>query len=98
MRTNTLAWSLVAAVALIGSPLHAQDVSAKVVFRGDTYRSYRRVERFRRGEGEHGRREGFREVIVYYVGGRYYDRFDWRRHRVHKIVVYERDGRYYRAE
>ncbi len=70
------------------------------------YSTYRRpvarrivvVESFR---GPHHRkhwlRRGYRVVTVYYVGGRYYDRWDgFDRRDVRRIVVYERDGRYYR--
>jgi hypothetical protein len=41
------------------------------------------------------RRYGYRPVVVYYGGGRYYDRwFDGRPLR--RVEVYERNGRYYR--
>jgi hypothetical protein len=53
------------------------------------------VERVRahRHEGYWVRR-GYRPVTLYYVDGRYYDR--WAGHRaVREIVVYERNGRYY---
>ncbi len=124
MKTSTLAWSLVAALALIATPLHAQHVSAEVVVRGgpvdgrvvvdDGYSSYRRparrvvveryaprvirVERFRQSHGKHWRRKGYREVIVYYIDGRYYDRNGWGYPRAHEIVVFERDGRFYRDD
>ncbi|HEU4699067.1 MAG TPA: hypothetical protein VFS40_07805 [Gemmatimonadales bacterium] len=45
---------------------------------------------------------GYRPVTIWYVDGRYYDRYDpfWergvRRVVVREVVVYERDGRYYR--
>ena len=41
-------------------------------------------------------RRGYRQMTVYYVDGRYYDRYDHRRPGMRKIVVYERNGRYYR--
>ena len=51
MKTSTCAWSLVAGLALLATPLHAQRVSAEVVVRGgpvagrvavnDGYSSYR---------------------------------------------------------
>ena len=124
MKTSTLAWSLVAGLALAATPLHAQHVSAEVVVRGgpvdgrvvvdDGYSSYRRpvrrvvverytprvvrVERFRHRHGKHWRRKGYREVIVYYVDGRYYDRIAWSHPRAYEVVVYERDGRFYRDD
>jgi hypothetical protein len=122
MKTSTLAWSLVAGLALAATPLHAQRVSAEVVVRGgpvegrvvvdDGYSSYRRpvrrvvveryaprvvrVERFRHRHGKHWRRKGYREVIVYYIDGRYYDRIARGHPRAYEVVVYERDGRFYR--
>ena len=39
---------------------------------------------------------GYRPVTLYYVDGRYYDRYV-RGRVVREIVVYERDGRYYDA-
>jgi hypothetical protein len=55
------------------------------------------VERFR--HHRHARywiRRGYRPVTLYYVNGRYYDRwYDGRG--VRQIVVYERGGRYYAA-
>jgi hypothetical protein len=122
MKTSTLAWSLVAGLAVMAAPLHAQQVWAEVVVRGgpvagrvvvdDGYSSYRRssrrvvveryaprvvrVERFRHRHGKHWRRHGYREVIVYYIDGRYYHAGDWHYPRAHQVVVYERDGRFYR--
>jgi hypothetical protein len=124
MKTSTLAWSLVAGLALVVPPLYAQQVSAEVVVRGgpvagrvlvnDGYSSYRRparrvvveryaprlvlVERFRHRHGKHWRRKGYREVIVYYIDGRYYDRAGWGQPRAHEVIVYERDGRFYRDD
>ena len=123
MRTRTCAWSLVAGLALLATPLHAQRVSAEVVVRGgpvagratvhDGYSSYRRpvrrvvmerhaprvlrVERLRRRHGKHWKRHGYREVVVYYIDGRYYDRAWWDR-RGYELVVYERDGRFYTTD
>ena len=54
-----------------------------------------RVERFRHRHGKHWRRNGYREVIVYYFDGRYYDRAGWRHPRAHQVIVYERAGRFY---
>lgn len=48
------------------------------------------------GHGKHWKRHGYRPVTVYYVDGRYYDRYDRHHPRVRRIVVYERSGRYYR--
>lgn len=44
------------------------------------------------------RARGYRPVAVYYVDGRYYDRWDdqFRGRDVRREMVYERDGRYYR--
>ncbi len=124
MKTSTLAWSLVAGLAFMAPPLHAQRVSAEVVVRGgpvagrvvvnDGYSSYRRsarrvvveryaprvvrVERFRHRHGKHWRRKGYREVIVYYIDGRHYDRTGWGHPGAHEVVVYERDGRFYRND
>jgi hypothetical protein len=57
------------------------------------------VERAHR-HGRHHRkwwvRRGYRPVTVYYVDGRYYDRYDRHRPGIREVVVYERDGRYYR--
>jgi hypothetical protein len=41
-------------------------------------------------------RQGYRPVTLYYVDGRYYDRWIGGRG-VREIVVYERGGRYYEA-
>jgi hypothetical protein len=44
------------------------------------------------------RSAGYRPVTVYYVDGRYYDRWDvrYRGRNVRQVVVYQRGGRYYR--
>jgi len=57
-----------------------------------------RVERFRHRHWKHWRRHGYREVIVYYIDGRYYDRIGWGHRRAQEVVVYERDGRFYRDD
>lgn len=124
MKTSTRAWSLVAGLALMTAPLHAQRVSADVAVRGGPvagrvtvdrgYSSYRppvrrvvvrrhaprvvRVEHFRHGRGKHWKRHGYREVVVYYIDGRYYDQAGWDHQRGHEVVVYERDGRFYSVE
>ena len=54
-----------------------------------------RVERFRHHHRKYWRRNGYREVIVYYIDGRYYDRAGWDHPRAEEVVVYERDGRFY---
>ncbi|MEA2725314.1 MAG: hypothetical protein QOH59_3085 [Gemmatimonadales bacterium] len=124
MKTSTRAWSLVAGLALMTAPLHAQRVSAEVVVRGGPvagrvavdqgYSSYRprvrrvvvdrhaprvvRVERFRHRHGKRWNRHGYREVVVYYIDGRYYDHARWGHQRGYEVVVYERDGRFYSAD
>ncbi|HEV8176952.1 MAG TPA: hypothetical protein VGP44_04620 [Gemmatimonadales bacterium] len=55
------------------------------------------VERLRLRHGKHWKRHEYREVIVYYTDGRYYDRADWGQ-RGREVVVCERDGRFYRAD
>jgi hypothetical protein len=40
-------------------------------------------------------RHGYRPVTLYYVDGRYYDRWSDRWPRAYEVVVYERGGRYY---
>jgi hypothetical protein len=45
--------------------------------------------------GKHWKRHGFRPVTVYYVNGRYYDRWNGPVRGVRRVVVYERNGRYY---
>ena len=54
-----------------------------------------RVERLRHRHGKHWRRNAYREVIVYYIDGRYYDRAGWNHPRAHEVVVYEYEGRFY---
>jgi hypothetical protein len=45
----------------------------------------------------HWERYGYRPVTLYYIDGRYYDRYDESRRGVARVVVYERDGHYYRG-
>jgi hypothetical protein len=55
------------------------------------------VERVRgHGRFHNWKRHGYRQVRVYYVEGRYYDRYDRHRPGMREVVVYERDGHYYR--
>jgi hypothetical protein len=54
------------------------------------------VERVHHRKAKHWRRQGYRVVRVYYVNGRYYDRYVAHRPGIREVVVYERDGRYYR--
>jgi hypothetical protein len=56
-----------------------------------------RVERFRHHRrAEYWVHHGYRPVTLFYIDGRYYDRWYGGRG-VREIVVYERDGRYYDA-
>jgi len=55
------------------------------------------VERLRQRHRKHWKRHGYREVVVYYIDGRYYDRAGWDR-RGYEVVVYERDGRFYTTD
>jgi hypothetical protein len=61
------------------------------------------VERFDRHHGKPWKRDkywkrGYRLVTVYYIDGRYYDRFDTYYPDVQEVVVYERNGRFYRDD
>lgn len=61
------------------------------------------VERFDHRHGKHWNRrkhleQGYRLVTVYYVDGRYYDRYDPHYAGVREVVVYERDGRFYQDD
>jgi hypothetical protein len=56
------------------------------------------VERVHHRKLRHWRHLGYRTVTVYYMNGRYYDRYMGRRPGLREIVVYERDGRYYRDD
>lgn len=55
------------------------------------------VKRMRHGHWKNWRRNGYRQVVVYYIDGRYYDRYYADRRGVRRVVVYERGGRFYRA-
>jgi hypothetical protein len=46
---------------------------------------------------KHWKRRGYHPVTVYYLNGRYYDRWHGAPRGVRRIVVYERGGRYYEA-
>jgi hypothetical protein len=110
MRT-VFAGSLLSALVLMAAPLEAQRISADVhvaVFDGySTYRprrvtSYQGaphvivIERMRsHSPARHWERHGFRPVTVYYVNGRYYDRWNGPSRGLRRVVVYERNGRYY---
>jgi hypothetical protein len=57
------------------------------------------VERMSRRRHDHARewrRFGYRPVTLYYVDGRYYDRYVRGRRDMREVLVYERDGRFYR--
>jgi hypothetical protein len=85
-------------------------VAGRVAVADDGYSTYRRrpayrpapasrvvvVERVHRHRHpRHWKRHGFRPVTLYYVNGRYHDRWVGHRHGVREVIVYERDGRYY---
>jgi hypothetical protein len=92
-----------------GVVVRSGPVAGHVVI-GDGYSTYRRplavyrreparlivIERVHRRQF-HDRhwRKHYRPVVVYYLDGRYYDRFV-RGRPMREVVVYERDGRYYR--
>jgi len=98
MKTSIRAWSLVAGLALMVTPLHAQRVSAEVVVRGGPaagraavdhgYSSYRRP--VRRVVVE---RHAPRIVRVEHFRHRHWKH--WKRHGYRPVVVYYIDGRYY---
>ena len=46
----------------------------------------------------HWKRHGYRQARLFYVDGRYYDRYDLRHPGMREVIVYERDGRYYRDD
>jgi hypothetical protein len=55
------------------------------------------VERMRHHRAaRHWEKHGYRPVTLFYVDGRYYDRYDEYRPGVVRVVVYERNGHYYR--
>jgi hypothetical protein len=77
---------------------------------GDGYSTYRRPVVYRRAPARiivvervylrhhkawrHWQRHGYRPLVVYYRGGRYYDRYV-RGVPMREVVIYERGGRYY---
>jgi len=91
--------------------LRSGPVAGRVMI-GDGYSTYRRpvvvyrrapervivVERVHRRHHrhEHWRKHGYRQVVVYYRDGRYYDRYVRGWPAMQEVVVYERDGRFYR--
>ena len=98
MKTNVLAQLLFAGLAIVATPLHAQDVSADIRVRGgpvagrvvvgDQYSSYRRPAR--------------RVVVQRYAPRvvrveriRHHHGKHWKRHGYRPVVVYYLDGRYY---
>ena len=78
----------------------------------DGYSTYRRrpvvyerparvivVERIHpREHGRYWKHHGYREVSLFYVDGRYYDRYDRHRPGMREVIVYEHDGHYYRDD
>jgi hypothetical protein len=90
--------------------LRSGPVAGRVVI-GDGYSTYRRPVVYRRAperviivervhrrhhRNAHWRKHGYRQVVVYYRDGRYYDRYVRGWPGMQEVVVYERDGRYYR--
>jgi hypothetical protein len=85
-------------------------VAGRVVV-GDGYSSYRRPAAYRpvparvivvervyvrhHRLAKHWRQHGFRPVVLYYAGGRYYDRRFRGGPVMREVVVYERSGRFY---
>jgi hypothetical protein len=55
------------------------------------------IERQHNRHVKHWKRHGFQPVTVYYVNGRYYDRWYGPARGVRRVVVYERGGRYFEA-
>jgi hypothetical protein len=91
--------------------LRSGPVAGHVVV-GDGYSTYRRrqvvhyraaprvivIERVHRHRSaRYWERNGFRPVTVYYVNGRYYDRWYGNPRAAARTVVYERGGRYYES-
>jgi hypothetical protein len=90
--------------------LRSGPVAGHVVI-GNGYSTYRRpvvyrapalvivVERLahrHRGFARSWRQQGYRQVVVYYRDGRYYDRYVRGWPEMREVVVYERNGRLYR--
>lgn len=84
-------------------------VRGHVIIDNNEYSTYRRpavvhegprlivVERFRsHNDFRRWKRQGYRQIKVYFVNGRYYDREVRNVRGAREVVVYERDGRYYR--
>jgi hypothetical protein len=103
MRTSILAGTLLASLALFGSSLAAQEVSAEVAVRGgpvaghvivrDEYSDYRRHEY---GPGRRvivTKRHVPRVIVVERV--RHHHRKHWKRGAYRPVVIYYFDGRYY---
>lgn len=91
--------------------LRSGPVAGHVVI-GNGYSTYRRpvvyraparvivVERLghrNRGFARSWRQQGYRQVVVFYRDGRYYDRYVRGWPEMREVVVYERNGRLYRA-
>jgi hypothetical protein len=90
--------------------LRSGPVAGRVIV-GDGYSTYRRpvvyrrvparvivVERIyvrRHSAAKHWRQHGYRQLVVYYQDGRYYDRDVRTWPAMREVVVYERGGRYY---
>lgn len=107
MKTSTLAGSILAGLALIGTPLNAQQASAEVVVRGgpvagrvtvgDEYSSYHRPVIVYRGAPT--RRvvvvERYRPRVIVVERFRHNHGRHWKHHGYRPVVVYYLDGRYY---
>ena len=87
-------------------------VAGRVVV-GDGYSTYRRPMVYRRAPARlivvervyvrhrhafrNWSRHGFRQVVVFYRDGRYYDRYVRGGPPMREVVIYERNGRYYQV-
>ena len=99
MKTSTLAGPFLASLALIATPLHAQEVSAEVVVRGgpvagrvtvgNEYSSYQHPRRVVVVE-----RYAPRIIVVERLRHRHHGKH-WKRKAYRPVVVYYVDGRYY---
>ncbi len=90
--------------------LRSGPVAGRVIV-GDGYSTYHRPVVYRRVPArvivvervyvrghpalKHWRQHGYRQLVVYYRDGRYYDRNVRTWPAMREVVVYERDGRYY---
>jgi hypothetical protein len=102
MRTSILAGTFLAGLALIGSPLAAQHVSAEIAVRGgpvaghvivgDEYSSYRRHQHGPARRVVVVERHAPRVIVVERV--RHHRKY-WKRGAYRPVVVYYLDGRYY---